>query len=96
MNILILICAVVLGFVTVAIAKKQLAPGTEWQSTPGTVKALIWVTDLLNPIIGGLILYYSLRSQLPAVAKKANTITFITFAIWIIVGIAYYALLAQH
>lgn len=84
-----LIVAIILGVAAVMAVKKKVAPGSSWQAVPGSVRALVWISILINPVVGGLIAYYSLRKLFPLIAKRTNMISFIAFAIWAI-GIALY------
>ncbi len=77
-----LVVAIVLGVAAVVALKKKVAPGAAWQAVPGYLQALVWVAILINPVIGGLIIYYSLRTQFPLIARRANKISFIAFALW--------------
>ena len=85
--------AIVLGLVVSSMVKKQNV--MTWLSAPGLVKALIWLSALLNPVFGGITLYYSMRKNFPEIAKKANRISFIAFGLWLIVYAIYYGLLVQ-
>jgi uncharacterized membrane protein YedE/YeeE len=51
-------------------------------------KVQIWITTLINPIIAGAIYYYGWKKLLPVKAKQANKISWIAFAIVIIIAIA--------
>ena len=81
--------ALVLGLITAAMAKSQVTAETSWEAVSSNIKGLIWFTTLLNPVIGGITLYYSLFRTLPLVAKKANRISLISLCVWIA---AWYAL----
>lgn len=83
------IIVVILAVVTVVVTKKNLPADMSWQSVPVIVKALIWISILANPVIGGIILYYSLRKQFPQVAKKSNSISFIAFGVWVLIYVTY-------
>jgi len=74
--------AVILGLVAYSMVKKQNV--TMWQAAPASIKVLIWLSALLNPVFGGVTMYYILRKNYPEIAKKANRITFIAFGIWIV------------
>jgi len=74
--------AVILGLVAYSMVKKQNV--TMWQAAPASIKVLVWLSALLNPIFGGVTMYYILRKNYPEIAKKANSITFVAFGIWIV------------
>ena len=92
---IVVVGSIVIGLVAAFMVKKQVSSGGGWESTPGTIKAMVWISALLNPIFGGIILYYSLRGSFPSIAKKANTISFIAFGLWV-VGLAAYTVLGNQ
>ncbi len=69
------------------------------QMTPSE-KTQTWIICLLNPLWGGVILYYGWIRRLPTMAKKANKISFITFGIeallFIVFMVVVYLLAAPH
>ena len=74
--------AVILGLVACSMVKKQNV--TMWQAAPASIKVLVWLSALLNPVFGGVTMYYALRKNYPEIAKKANRVTFIAFGIWVV------------
>ena len=82
--------AAAIGYGVSASLKKQYLTDTPWETVSGKMKALIWFTALLNPIFGGIMMYYMMHKQLPTIAKKANRITFIAFGIHIILSVLYF------
>jgi len=56
------------------------------ESLTGNEKLLIWIICIVNPILGGAILYYGWKKKLPTKAKQANHISLWAFLIVIIVG----------
>lgn len=61
------------------------------QSTDKNTRIQIMLSALLTPLIGGAIIYYSLRKSHPAYAKLGNLFSFIGLIPWI--GF-YYGLIA--
>ncbi len=49
-------------------------------------KRNIGLSACLAPVIGGAILYYSLRSTQPQAANYANRVSWIAFVVWAVVG----------
>jgi hypothetical protein len=51
-------------------------------------KVITWILCILCPVINGAIFYYGLKKKFPVKAKKANTISIISFLIeFIILGL---------
>lgn len=50
-------------------------------------KNKVYALALLNPVWAGIIFYFGWRKNLPAKAKEANNITFIAFALWILLSL---------
>lgn len=47
----------------------------------GKEKIMVWVANLVNPILAGFLFYYSWRKAFPNKAKQANSISFLVFGI---------------
>jgi preprotein translocase subunit YajC len=60
----------------------------------GSEKLYIWIAAFLNPIFSGAVFYYGWKGTLPGKAKQANAISLWAFLILIVVGIAYFVLVA--
>lgn len=59
-------------------------------------KFLTWIVCLLNPLIAGAILFHGWKKKLPQKAKQANKISFIAFAISLIIAGGWLALLQSQ
>jgi len=47
----------------------------------GNEKAIVWVANIINPVIAGFLFYYMWRKSFPNKAKQANRISFIVFGV---------------
>ncbi|MFZ5366509.1 MAG: hypothetical protein ACOZBZ_04485 [Patescibacteria group bacterium] len=50
-------------------------------------KIIVWIANLINPLIAGFLFYYSWRKRFPNKAKQANTISFLALGIDFIIYI---------
>ena len=46
----------------------------------------IILATFLAPVLGGAILYYSLRHRVPVVANRANNYSWLAFVAWLLIG----------
>lgn len=62
----------------------------------GNEKVIVWIANIINPVIAGFLFYYMWRKRFPNKAKRANRVSFIVFGIEAIAYILYKILLTQH
>lgn len=55
----------------------------------GSEKIIVWVANIINPLIAGFLFYYMWRKSLPNKAKQANRVSFIVFGIEMVGYIVY-------
>lgn len=55
----------------------------------GKEKVIVWIANIINPVIAGFLFYYMWRKGFPNKAKKANKISFIVFGVEMVGYIAY-------
>lgn len=48
----------------------------------GKERIIVWVANLINPLIAGFLFYYSWRKKFPNKAKQANKISFVVFVVY--------------
>ena len=51
----------------------------------GKEKVIVWVANLINPLVAGFLFYYSWRKKFPKKARQANTISFLALSIDLVV-----------
>jgi len=61
----------------------------------GNEKIIVWIANIINPLIAGFLFYYMWRKSSPNKAKQANTISYIVFGVEIIGYIVYRLLTNQ-
>lgn len=44
-------------------------------------KFIVWVANIINPLLAGFLFYYMWRKNFPNKAKQANRVSFIVFGI---------------
>lgn len=47
----------------------------------GNEKIIVWIANIINPLIAGFLFYYMWRKSFPDKAKQANRVSFIVFGI---------------
>lgn len=55
----------------------------------GRERIIVWVANIINPVIAGFLFYYMWRKIFPNKAKQANRISFIMAGAWIVGYILY-------
>lgn len=50
----------------------------------GKERVIVWIANLINPLIAGFLFYFSWRKKFPNKAKQANRISFAVFGIYLI------------
>ena len=55
----------------------------------GKERIIVWIANLVNPLIAGFLFYYLWKKNFPDKAKQANKISFIVFVIYM-VGYIFY------
>lgn len=53
----------------------------EKDTLQGSEKIIVWIANIINPIIAGFLFYYMWRKKFPHKARQANVISFIVFGI---------------
>lgn len=43
----------------------------------GSEKVIVWIANIINPLIAGFLFYYMWRKSFPNKAKQANRVSFI-------------------
>lgn len=57
----------------------------------GNEKIIVWVANIINPLLAGFLFYYMWKKSFPLKAKEANKVSFIVVGIEIVGYIAYIA-----
>lgn len=55
----------------------------------GKEKIIVWIANIVNPLIAGFLFYYSWRKKFPNKAKQANKISFVVFVVYMTCYIIY-------
>lgn len=55
----------------------------------GNEKTVVWIANIVNPVLAGFLFYYMWKKTFPNKAKQANKISFIVFGVEIIGYIIY-------
>lgn len=55
----------------------------------GNEKIIVWVANIINPLIAGFLFYYMWKKSYPNKAKQSNTVSYIVAGIEIVGYIAY-------
>lgn len=55
----------------------------------GKEEIIVWIANLINPLIAGFLFYYSWRRKFPDKARQANKISFIVFVVYVVGYIVY-------
>ena len=55
----------------------------------GKEKIVVWIANLVNPLIAGFLFYYLWKKNFPNKAKQVNKISFIVFVIYTVGYIIY-------
>lgn len=50
----------------------------------GREKIIVWIANLINPVIAGSLFYYLWRKNFPNKARQANMIAFVVFGIYLV------------
>ena len=50
----------------------------------GKEKIIVWLANLINPILAGFLFYYLWKKSFPNKTKQANTISFAVFGIYLV------------
>jgi len=61
----------------------------------GKEKIIVWIANIVNPLIAGFLFYYMWRKNFPNKAKQANTVTFIVAGVEITCYILYKLLITK-
>lgn len=48
----------------------------------GNEKIVVWIANIVNPLIAGFLFYYMWRKSFPLKAKQANKISFLVFVFY--------------
>lgn len=60
----------------------------------GNEKIIVWIANIVNPLIAGFLFYYMWRKNFPSKAKQSNTISYIVVGVEI-AGYVLYKLLTN-
>jgi len=83
-----MLVSTVLCFVLMFNRRSKIPKGqTSQESLTRNEKIYTWIICLLDPILGGAILYYGWKNRLPIKAKKANQISLWAFFLELVIGI---------
>jgi len=55
----------------------------------GNEKTIVWIANIVNPVLAGFLFYYMWKKTFPNKAKQANKISFIVFGVEIVGYIIY-------
>lgn len=55
----------------------------------GNEKIMVWIANLINPVIAGFLFYYLWKGKYPNKAKQANKVSFIVFGIYAVLYVVY-------
>lgn len=55
----------------------------------GKEKIIVWIANIVNPLIAGFLFYYMWRKSYPTKANQANKISFIVFIVEALAYLAY-------
>lgn len=55
----------------------------------GNEKIIVWVANIINPLIAGFLFYYMWRKTFPNKAKLANRVSFIVAGVEIVAYLGY-------
>lgn len=55
----------------------------------GNEKIIVWVANIINPLIAGFLFYYMWKKSFPNKAKQANRVSFIVAGVEIVGYILY-------
>lgn len=58
-------------------------------SLEGKERLIVWIANIINPVITGFLFYYMWRKSFPDKAKQANRISFIVFGVELATYILY-------
>jgi len=55
----------------------------------GNEKLVVWIANIINPLLAGFLFYYMWRKSLPNKAKQSNTVSLIVAGIEIVGYLGY-------
>lgn len=55
----------------------------------GKEKIFVWIANIINPVIAGMLFYYMWKKSFPEKAKQVNRISFIVFGLEVAVYLLY-------
>lgn len=58
-------------------------------SLQGSEKLVVWIANIINPLLAGFLFYYMWRKSFPNKAKQANRVSFIVAGVEIVGYILY-------
>jgi len=55
----------------------------------GNDKIIVWVANIINPVLAGFLFYYMWKKEFPDKAKQANNISLIVFSVELLGFVVY-------
>lgn len=55
----------------------------------GSEKIVVWIANIVNPLLAGFLFYYMWKKSFPHKASQANKVSFIVFGVEIIAYLLY-------